>query len=211
MGKTIAVIGALDTKGHDYAFIKQEIEKHGHQAFVIDTGVLGEPFFDPDISAEKVAEAGGSSLEELRKKADKSHAMSVMTRGIAVIMKELFLEGKIDAGFSIGRIQRDHDRYIRLASPSGGSPEGDGEHGGLRRYKALCGDQRYCHDSVDIGCGRSQPDQRQNLFQCRRCHCRHVGSRGAAHRYQTFDHRLHVWKHHHAGESMQTFAGTKRL
>ncbi|MBH8582397.1 Tm-1-like ATP-binding domain-containing protein [Thermoactinomyces sp. CICC 10735] len=102
MGKTIAVIGALDTKGHDYAFIKQEIEKHGHQAFVIDTGVLGEPFFDPDISAEKVAEAGGSSLEELRKKADKSHAMSVMTRGIAVIMKELFLEGKIDAGFSMG-------------------------------------------------------------------------------------------------------------
>jgi uncharacterized protein (UPF0261 family) len=102
MGKTIAVIGALDTKGHDYAFIKQEIEKHGHQAFVINTGVLGEPFFDPDIPAEKVAEAGGSSLEELRKKADKSHAMSVMTRGIAVIMKELFLEGKIDAGFSMG-------------------------------------------------------------------------------------------------------------
>ena len=28
--------------------------------------------------------------------------MSVMTRGIAVIMKELFLEGKIDAGFSMG-------------------------------------------------------------------------------------------------------------
>jgi uncharacterized protein (UPF0261 family) len=102
MGKTIAVIGALDTKGHDYAFIKQEIEKHGHQAFVINTGVLGEPFFDPDIPAEKVAEAGGSSLEELRKKGDKSYAMSVMTRGIAVIMKELFLEGKIDAGFSMG-------------------------------------------------------------------------------------------------------------
>ena len=102
MGKTIAVIGALDTKGHDYAFIKQEIEKHGHHAFVINTGVLGEPFFDPDIPAEKVAEAGGGSLEELRKKADKSHAMSVMTRGIAVIMKELFLEGKIDAGFSMG-------------------------------------------------------------------------------------------------------------
>ena len=68
MGKTIAVIGALDTKGHDYAFIKQEIEKHGHQAFVINTGVLGEPFFDPDISAEKVAEAGGELFGRASKK-----------------------------------------------------------------------------------------------------------------------------------------------
>ncbi|MGA9174860.1 MAG: Tm-1-like ATP-binding domain-containing protein, partial [Thermoactinomyces sp.] len=58
MSKTIAVIGAFDTKGDDYAFIKAEIEKRGHRPLMINTGVLGEPLFEPDISAEKVAEAG---------------------------------------------------------------------------------------------------------------------------------------------------------
>lgn len=102
MGKTVAIIGALDTKGADYQFIKQEIEKHGHQTLVVNTGVLGEPLFKPDISANEVAEAGNSSLQELRKAADKSFAMSVMTKGIAVVIKDLYQKGKIDAGFSMG-------------------------------------------------------------------------------------------------------------
>lgn len=102
MGKTVAIIGSLDTKGADYQFIKQEIEKRGHQTLVVNTGVLGEPLFKPDIPANEVAEAGNSSLQELRKVADKSFAMSVMTKGIAVVIKDLYQKGKIDAGFSMG-------------------------------------------------------------------------------------------------------------
>ncbi|MGA8942490.1 MAG: Tm-1-like ATP-binding domain-containing protein [Thermoactinomyces sp.] len=102
MGKTVAIIGALDTKGEDYQYIKREIEKCGHQTLVVNTGVLGEPLFKPDISADEVARAGNSSLQELRKVADKSFAMSVMTKGIAVVIKELYQQGKIDAGFSMG-------------------------------------------------------------------------------------------------------------
>lgn len=102
MGKTIALIGALDTKGPDYAFVKQEIEKRGHQTFTINTGVLGEPLFEPDVPAERVAEAGGMSLEELRQEKDKSLAMAVMTRGISKVVKELYEQGLIDAGFAMG-------------------------------------------------------------------------------------------------------------
>ncbi|OYD06655.1 Tm-1-like ATP-binding domain-containing protein [Paludifilum halophilum] len=102
MSKTIAVVGALDTKGKDYAFVKQEIEKRGHHALLINTGILEAPYIEPDISSEQVAEASGVSLEELREKRDKSLAMSAMTKGVAVIVKELFEAGKIDAGFSMG-------------------------------------------------------------------------------------------------------------
>jgi uncharacterized protein (UPF0261 family) len=102
MGKTIALIGALDTKGPDYAFVKQEIEKRGHYALTINTGVLGEPLFEPDVPAERVAEAGGMSLAELRKVKDKSLAMTVMTKGIARVVKELFDQGLIDGGLSMG-------------------------------------------------------------------------------------------------------------
>jgi uncharacterized protein (UPF0261 family) len=102
VSKTIAVIGAFDTKGDDYAFIKAEIEKRGHRPLMINTGVLGEPLFEPDISAEKVAEAGGVALSELRRIADKSLAMTIMTKGIALVMQELYKEGMVDAGFSMG-------------------------------------------------------------------------------------------------------------
>nr|WP_312853896.1 Tm-1-like ATP-binding domain-containing protein [Thermoactinomyces mirandus] len=102
MGKTVTIIGALDTKGADYQFIKQEIEKYGHQTLVINTGVLGEPLFPPDVTANEVAEAGNSTLQELRKVADKSFAMSVMTKGIAKIMKHLYQQGRVDAGISMG-------------------------------------------------------------------------------------------------------------
>ena len=55
MNKTIAIIGALDTKGGEFAFLKNEIEKRGCRTFVINVGVLGEPLFEPQVSAEQVA------------------------------------------------------------------------------------------------------------------------------------------------------------
>jgi uncharacterized protein (UPF0261 family) len=102
MTKTIAVIGAMDTKGSDYVFIKREIEQRGYRTLIINTGVLGDPKLEVDITAHQVAHAGGSSLEELRKKRDKSVAMNVMTKGISFIMKKLFEKGQIDAGLSMG-------------------------------------------------------------------------------------------------------------
>ena len=41
MEKTIAILGTLDTKGAEYAFLKDEIEKRGCSTFVINVGVLG--------------------------------------------------------------------------------------------------------------------------------------------------------------------------
>lgn len=100
--KTIALIGALDTKGSEYAFVKNEIERRGHRALVINTGVMDEPVFVPDVSAMDVAQAGGAALDDLRRAADRGHAMQVMTRGIAVIVRNLYDAGKIDAVLALG-------------------------------------------------------------------------------------------------------------
>lgn len=102
MSKTIAVIGALDTKGTEFAFVKAEIERRGHRALVIDTGVVGEPAFPPDVPAARVAEAGGASLAALRQQADRGRAMEVMTRGIAVVIRELHEKGQVDGVLGMG-------------------------------------------------------------------------------------------------------------
>ena len=57
MAKTIAVIGALDTKGDEFLFVKKEIEKRGHTALVINVGIVEEPGFEPDVAADEVARA----------------------------------------------------------------------------------------------------------------------------------------------------------
>jgi uncharacterized protein (UPF0261 family) len=102
MEKTIAIVGALDTKGQEFAFLKAEIEKRGCQTLVIDTGVLGEPAFQPEVSREAVARAGGAELSELIAKKDRGEAMAVMTRGAAEVSRELHGAGKIHGMISMG-------------------------------------------------------------------------------------------------------------
>jgi uncharacterized protein (UPF0261 family) len=102
MAKTIAVIGALDTKGQEFAFVKEEIENRGHHALVINVGVVGEPSFKPDIPAETVAQASGVSLKELRDKADRGLAIEAMLKGIVKVVEELYDQDKIDGIISMG-------------------------------------------------------------------------------------------------------------
>ncbi|MFN2175037.1 MAG: Tm-1-like ATP-binding domain-containing protein [Anaerolineales bacterium] len=102
MKKTIAIIGALDTKGKEFKFLKDEIEKRGCNTFVINVGVLGEPPFEPDVSSEEVAQAGGAQLSELVERADRGEAMAVMTTGVANTVLKVYEDGKFDGIISMG-------------------------------------------------------------------------------------------------------------
>ncbi|HEY8346306.1 MAG TPA: Tm-1-like ATP-binding domain-containing protein [Symbiobacteriaceae bacterium] len=102
MGKTIAVIGALDTKGEELRFVKEEIERRGHKVLLINTGVIDEPLIPPDIPASEVAEAGGTSLAALRERKDRGEAMKVMAKGAAVVVARLHQAGKIDGILGMG-------------------------------------------------------------------------------------------------------------
>ena len=102
MSEKIVIIGALDTKGREFAFVKQLFEARGQRTLLIDTGVMGEPEFQADISAAKVAEAGGSALAGLREKADRGQAIAVMTAGVAEIVSQLFEQGRVKGVFGMG-------------------------------------------------------------------------------------------------------------
>lgn len=102
MNNTIAIIGALDTKGQEFVFLKNEIEKRGFQTFVINVGVLGKPPFEPQVSAEEVALAGGAHLSDLISREDRGEAMSVMTAGAAKIASKYYEDGKFNGIISMG-------------------------------------------------------------------------------------------------------------
>ena len=100
--KTVAVIGTLDTKGAEFAFLKAAIEAEGVEALVIDTGVLAAPPFAPEIPAAEVARAGGGDLAALVAGKDRGAAMAVMARGAAEILARLAGEGRVHGAIGMG-------------------------------------------------------------------------------------------------------------
>lgn len=95
---SIVIIGTLDTKGEEIGFARDVIEAQGSDVHVIDAGVMGEPELDPDTTAE----AGGTSVAELRDEGDRGDAMDVMGRGAAEIARRLHEDGVLDGVFGLG-------------------------------------------------------------------------------------------------------------
>jgi uncharacterized protein (UPF0261 family) len=103
MAKTIVMIGAFDSKGEEYAFLREQILQQGHQVRTVNTGVLGTTDrFPVDVVAEEVAAAGGGSLAALREKQDRGEAMKVMAAGAAARVLRLFAEDPFDGIIGMG-------------------------------------------------------------------------------------------------------------
>ena len=48
---TVVLAGTLDTKGIEYAYVRDRLRERGVDVILIDVGVLGEPLVAPDIGA----------------------------------------------------------------------------------------------------------------------------------------------------------------
>ncbi|HUP78612.1 MAG TPA: Tm-1-like ATP-binding domain-containing protein, partial [Pirellula sp.] len=68
---TIALLGTMDTKGEEHAFVAEQIKKRGHNVLVIDVGILAEPKLKPHVPREEVLSHAGISLPELLAKKDR--------------------------------------------------------------------------------------------------------------------------------------------
>ncbi len=102
MSKTVVLIGALDTKGREFALVKRLIEDAGVNTLVVDFGVMGEAGFEPDIKRDEVVAAGGGDLSYLASGDHKDEAMRTMGQGLAVVVRRLYDEGKLDGVIGMG-------------------------------------------------------------------------------------------------------------
>lgn len=102
MSKTIALLGALDTKGDEYAFVRQCIVSRGHKALLIDVGVLEAPRVKPDISRDEVAKAAGADAAALAAEKDRGEAVAAMSRGAAALLPKLYAEKRFDGVLALG-------------------------------------------------------------------------------------------------------------
>ena len=100
--KTIVIVGTLDTKGEQFNFVKQQIERLGYKAILIDTSTKGGAPISADITCDEVARAAGVSIEEIRGMEERAKITSLIMEGTIKKAKELISEGKLDGIMSLG-------------------------------------------------------------------------------------------------------------
>lgn len=99
---TIAVLGTLDSKGHEHQFVADIISQLGHTPLLIDLGSGGEPQVKPDITRFEVAEAGGLDLQPLLDRQDRGECVSAISQAAPILLAKLAAEGKIHGVISLG-------------------------------------------------------------------------------------------------------------
>ncbi|MGW0808591.1 Tm-1-like ATP-binding domain-containing protein [Nonomuraea sp. NPDC002799] len=100
---SVVLIGTLDTKGEEYAWLRNRLVELGSDVIVVDAGVgEHEESLLADVPAERVAQAAGAGLGALRADGDRGAAVAAMGEGAAAILAELHTAGKVDAVLAVG-------------------------------------------------------------------------------------------------------------
>ncbi|MDF1739057.1 MAG: Tm-1-like ATP-binding domain-containing protein [Verrucomicrobiales bacterium] len=95
----IAVIGTLDSKGHEHRFVADQINSAGHSALLIDVGTLGETQVKPDVTRDEILEVAGLKFGKAE---DRGERVGVMAKALPVYLSQLVADGKIDGVISLG-------------------------------------------------------------------------------------------------------------
>jgi uncharacterized protein (UPF0261 family) len=99
---TVVLVGTLDTKGVEYAYLRDRVREQGCDVILVDAGVIGDPLVEPDISREEVARAAGADVRTLADTGDRGAAVETMARGAAAIVLRLHAEGRLDGVAALG-------------------------------------------------------------------------------------------------------------
>ena len=99
---TVVLLGTLDTKGKEYDFLRDRVLEHGVEVVLVDTGIMGEPLAEPDITREEVAEAVGADVYVLAAAGDRGAAVETMAEGAAAVVSRLHAEGRLDGILGLG-------------------------------------------------------------------------------------------------------------
>lgn len=102
----VILIGTLDTKGPEIAYLRDRIHEAGVETQVLDSGILGEAIgITADISRQDVARAAGTTLDAIREEGrtkGRGAAVEIMMKGVAASCARLHREGRCHGVVSLG-------------------------------------------------------------------------------------------------------------
>jgi uncharacterized protein (UPF0261 family) len=99
---TVVLLGTLDTKGVEYAFLRDRVREHDVEVLVVDSGIYDPVGLEPDITRDEVARAGGADVGALAQAGDRGAAVSTMATGAGEVVTRLHDEGRLDGILALG-------------------------------------------------------------------------------------------------------------
>ncbi|HEX6021431.1 MAG TPA: Tm-1-like ATP-binding domain-containing protein, partial [Solirubrobacter sp.] len=150
----VALIGTLDTKSDEIAYVRERLQALRVDAVVIDSGILGEPGFAPDFTHDDVAAAGDHTLAEIRAAGSRGAAVALMQDGVRALVVRLFAEGRVQGVLCLGGAEGALLGAAAMQALPVGVPKlvVSPSASGRRTFAAFVGESDVCvmHSVVDI-------------------------------------------------------------
>lgn len=102
MNTRVLLISTLDTKGEETLYLKARLRAGGLDPLLMDISMRGEASSPAEIGPARVAEAGGSSLQEICASRERSRITNTMIRGGAAMARDLHREGGLAGAVGLG-------------------------------------------------------------------------------------------------------------
>jgi uncharacterized protein (UPF0261 family) len=107
MHPSIHIIGTLDTKGAEIAYLRDRLQALRLATTVVDSGILGEPLgieLSPkhDISRAQAAAYGGYTIDQLRNAGSRGRAVAGMREALKKLALTRYQRGELSAIVSLG-------------------------------------------------------------------------------------------------------------
>jgi uncharacterized protein (UPF0261 family) len=99
---TVVLVGTFDTKGEEYAFLRDRVGESNCEIVMINAGVLGDAGYPVEFERADVAAAAGADLDVVAGTGDRGAAVTIMAEGAAAIVRGLYETGRLHGILGMG-------------------------------------------------------------------------------------------------------------
>ena len=99
---SVLLVGTLDTKGAEFAYVRDRLREAGVAVLVADAGVMGPPTFAPDISRDALFSAAGVNAAAVKADGDRGRAVELAALGAAKVAADLHKRGELSGVMGLG-------------------------------------------------------------------------------------------------------------
>lgn len=98
---SVLLIGTLDTKATEVAFVRDRLREAGVPVLVADAGTFDPPY-PAEITNGELFAAAGVKLSDVRRANDRGQAVALAARGAERFARQLFAAGKLSGVLGLG-------------------------------------------------------------------------------------------------------------
>ncbi|RJR19594.1 MAG: UPF0261 family protein [Desulfobacteraceae bacterium] len=98
----VLIVSTLDTKAGETLYLKEKAVSLGLDPILMDLSMRGPASARADITPERVADAAGKSIDELRSSSQRAGVTNAFIKGGSLLASRLWREGGLDGIMGIG-------------------------------------------------------------------------------------------------------------